>query len=485
MTTTPSKGATTLHASSLSSTRSSCARAWLACAAASRWSTRLPAAMRLAFLAQRHLEFGLPAHAFELQVLVVEHGQHLAGLDAVAGARRRLAEEALERRDRGALHRAFDQRRRGDAVGDRHHAPAAAARPARPHAELDRRVRAVGEPARASACSVRARGAAAPCARRRASARSTGASASASVVQELELVGVERRGRVRAVSTPTTRSRGAAAATAPRPTPACFGITPVRLADRAGRRRRAAARRAAGAGRRPRASPARRGRRRSARSSNQAACDTASTRTVLRLASAELHLVAVELAAEPVHQRQRGLAQCRLRPARQQRVEQEAALLVAVALAFQVLLVQQVDQPAGAPVGQPQRMFQRGGVGRTQVEHDRAVQACPAPATGRRAAHGRVRRGAPRPRAGAAPRWRSRTGSSGRAPPARPPPARSCRRCCASSTSPARASVRPRHSTVQPGGEQLLRGLRLRQHLPGAGALCGRQFFVGHGHGRR
>ena len=68
------------------------------------------------------IECAFPAALFEHQVLIGQFHQQLAGAHAVARAHVALVQKAVHRRGEHALHRAFDARRRADAVVHRHDA---------------------------------------------------------------------------------------------------------------------------------------------------------------------------------------------------------------------------------------------------------------------------------------------------------------------------------------------------------------------------
>ena len=93
------------------------------------------------------------------------------------------------------------------------------------------------------------------------------------------------------------------------------------------------------------------------------------------LGQRQLHLVAAQLAAHRMHQREGGLAGARLVLQRQHGIQQEAGLAGTGLRARLVDLAHQVQQPAGAPVGELAGAFGRRGIGRAQVQHDGAGQA--------------------------------------------------------------------------------------------------------------
>ena len=65
-------------------------------------------------------QLAFPLALFEPQVLVGELDEHVAGLDRIAGADVRGAQETVARRGDDALHRAFEPRRCADAIRQRH-----------------------------------------------------------------------------------------------------------------------------------------------------------------------------------------------------------------------------------------------------------------------------------------------------------------------------------------------------------------------------
>ena len=76
------------------------------------------------------LPLGGPAQALQRQVPVVENRQQVAGLNPVAGAHRRLAQEAVEAGDDAAPDGALQPRLGNDVIG--RHARCRRARPAGP-----------------------------------------------------------------------------------------------------------------------------------------------------------------------------------------------------------------------------------------------------------------------------------------------------------------------------------------------------------------
>jgi hypothetical protein len=176
------------------------------------------------------------------------------------------------------------------------------------------------------------------------------------------------------------------------------------------------------------------------------------------------------------------------RPSRASRVSsrKRPCAAVAVDLCCSCVLLrttQQLDQPAGAPVRQPQRAVQRRRVGTGRGPAPRRRATGPASAADRPAAHARVRRGGPRLRAGAAPRWRCPQVAQVACGRHGPPPARSCRRAAPAAAARRAHPLSARHEDSQPGGEPLLGGLGLRQHAPGFSVISGVEVFGDLGHG--
>ena len=77
---------------------------------------RLPGGERLLILARHLLPLAGKLRALQLQLAVVERGQQLPGVHEVAGARGRLLDVAVERRDSGALDPRLNHRPRRDAI---------------------------------------------------------------------------------------------------------------------------------------------------------------------------------------------------------------------------------------------------------------------------------------------------------------------------------------------------------------------------------